>query len=783
MRLALTSLLRRIALTAIACVATPAHAGWGSMGKINANPPLLNEKFGCSVAVDGEWMAVGASDSTVGAARNTGAVHLFRNVDGAWVYKQSLTQDSPLAFQAFGNAVALRGGTLAVGSWGSSGFAGRVMVFTRGVDDVWNLTATLAPADPQPGKPALFGWSLSLDTPSDAPPVIVVGRPNDATESFGALYVFEFDGTDWQQVKKLTLPEPVAGDQLGTNVSVRNGTVVAGIARRRVAALFRREAGVWAAAGTLQDADFQSTDGFGSAVASGGSFVAVGAPSRPGDLGMSKVGAVVIFTSSGGTWRQTATLALDSPRPGDNFGYALAACASGPGGVPMLVASAPGFDAPAADSGVAFAYSLKPGGWQLQDTDLWCKEAISGQFAGKQLAASSDGLMVALASELPRGSIGGVFPVQWLPISTGSQATRAGGSGDQGGTGTGGSSGGGSSGGGSGGSSGGGLSTGDPGNPNGNFGQGGRPRPLQPLPPLTASFGKVTDTVIVDAGALQSVIGLQTDGVQRAGEPQMKVLATYPAAWKLAATGDCNGDASGDLIWEDDTRNIRVWLRDGTKYVAQNTLRALAATESVVGSVDFDGDGVQDVITRDTGTKQVHVLRMRNGTPTTEWDVNLPTLDWKVVPHRLESGLLLRHDRSGEVVRMTRDPLTGVIASKPFPSPPPSARIEGLGDFDGNGTDDMVTRDPESGELSIWRLDKKGGLVDMRDTGLDGGRWRIEAVRDWDGNGCDDLLVSEGGGGRLIVLYMHFQDGVMKVLKSRVIGNTGGARVVDVTQR
>ena len=56
-------------------------------------------------------------------------------------------------------------------------------------------------------------------------------------------------------------------------------------------------------------------------------------------------------------------------------------------------------------------------------------------------------------------------------------------------------------------------------------------------------------------------------------------------------------------------------------------------------------------------------------------------------------------------------------------------------------------------------------------------------MRDWDGNGCDDLLVSEGGRGRLIVLYMHYADGVMKVLKSRVIGDTSGARVVDVTPR
>jgi hypothetical protein len=174
---------------------------------------------------------------------------------------------------------------------------------------------------------------------------------------------------------------------------------------------------------------------------------------------------------------------------------------------------------------------------------------------------------------------------------------------------------------------------------------------------------------------------------------------------------------------------------------------------------------------------------MRNGTSAAEWTIDLPSLAWYVVPQRLDNGLLLRHGASGEVVHTTRDALTGAISSKPFPSPPPSAIIEGLGDFDGDGYPDMVTRDPESGELTIWRIDQRGRLVEARDTGIDGSRWRVEAVRDWDGNGVDDLLISEGGSGRLVVLSLHFEGKMTKILRSRVIGSTGGARVVDVTPR
>jgi hypothetical protein len=764
-------------------VARPAGAGWNAMGKVNAIPPLLNEKFGCSVAVDGEWMAVGASDSTIGAARSTGAVHLFKNDNGTWVFRQSLTQESPLMFQAFGNAVALRGGTLVVGSWGTSGFSGRAFVYTRDGADIWNLAATLAADDPQPTKPALFGWSLSLDTPSGAPPVIAIGRPNDASNSTGAVYVFEFDGTTWNQVSKLRAPDATAGDQLGTNVSVRNGTLVAGASRRRRAFVFQRIDGQWTATATLQDAGGLPNDGFGSSVASAGNFVAVGSPSRASTEGQTRAGAVSVFTESSGAWRQTATIALDVARTSDNFGFAIVAAPSGPDGRPMLVASAPGFDVPNVDSGVAFAYSFGPTGWSKQFSDLWSQQALRGQFAGKALAISANGGMVALSSELPRGSIGGAFPMQWLAGNSGTPATDSGSTGSggasSGGTGSGSDGGSGSGSGGDGGD----LSSGGTGDPNGNFGQGGRPRPLQPLPALPASFGSVTDTVIVDAGGVNAVVGLQIDGVQQLGGPEAKVLATYPASWTLAATGDANGDASGDLIWQDADRKIAVWLRDGTNFTARNTLRALAPAETIVASMDFDGDGVDDVVTRDTDAKQVNVLRMRNGTSTTEYNITLPDLSWRVVPHGRETGILLRQDGTGQVVLVTRDLLTGAISSSGFPSPEPEAAIEGMGDLDGNGTTDMVSRNPETDEITIWRMNRNNQVVSARDLGIDGGRWRIEAIRDWDGNGCDDLLLSRGGSGKLVVLYMHFEGGVEKILKSRMIGSIGGSRVVDVTRR
>jgi hypothetical protein len=779
-------ILRALLVAAFVFLTAPhADAGWTSQGKVNATPPLLNEKFGISASVDGDWMAVGASESTVGIARATGSVHMFKRNGNAWEFRQTLFTRSPLVFQIFGCAVALRGNTLVVGSWGSNSFAGRAFVFTRDGNDTWTQTKMLEPLDPQPSKPALFAWSLSLDIPAGAPPVIAVGRPNDGDASHGAIYVFEFANGDWSQVAKLVSPSPVAAQQLGTTVSVQGGLIVGGMPRAARADAFRRVNGVWKHDGILSSSVQAPGDGFGSAVASGGTFVAIGAPTR-GTSGLSKTGAITIFERTQKAWTIGAELSLPAGRSGDNFGYALAATATGPGNLPLVIVGAPGYDVPETDSGVAIAYQRVSGVWTRMSTDLWAPTAIRGQFAGKVVAVSALGREALLSSDLPRGSIGGAFPMAWRDDTSGSSVDDQDDSGGGGG-GTGPIGGDAGDGTGNDGTGGGGGGDEDPlgggGDLGSGVGDGSRPRAPKQLPPLAAGFGRVTDTIVIDTGAERSIVGLQTDGIQRFEGPEVQVLATYPSTWNLEVTGDVNGDASGDLVWRDGDGKIRTWLRDGTAFLAKKQLRALDAGERVVAAMDFDGDGVQDIVTRAADQRQIRVLRMREGEPTTEFSFDMPGGGWSVVPHALDSGMLIRHGPSGTVRRVRRNPLSGEITIEDAPSPGASTRIEGIGDLDGDGNLDMVCRDPSDDAISIWRMDRQGKLISARDTGLDGGKWKVEAVRDWDNNGCDDLLVSEGGSGRLIVLSMHFQDGVVKVLKSRVIADIGGARVVDVTLR
>jgi hypothetical protein len=632
---------------------------------------------------------------------------------------------------------------------------------------------------------------VSIDMPTGAPPVIAVGRPNDSTQSTGAIYMFEFDGTAWTQVAKLRAPSANTRDQLGLNVSVCNGTVCGGIPSRRRVAIFERTNGVWGEGVEASDEASVAGDSFGTSVASGGSFVAVGSANRASEDGqVLRAGAVIVFEhfpSRGGLWDKTNTIRLATPMASDSFGYSLAAAPTGKDDRPTLLIGAPGYDSVATNAGAAFCYQRALlGDWRRSDTDLWSDAALASEYSSKWLAISASGRFAALASELPRGSIGGAFPMRLIEDASGSSASQGSGSGSTGGTGA--SSGGGSGSGTTGGSSGGGgdnngdLSGGGSANPNDSVGQGGRPRPITPLPPLMAPFGAVQSTLLFDTGIENTIMGLQTDGQTPRG--RVVTVASVPDGWQLAAVGDTNGDASSDLIWVDADRKIRVWSRDGITFPTKETLRALGTNESVVASMDFDGDGVDDIITRDPIGKVVTAIRMRDGKATgVEYHFSIPSSSWQVVTHKLVGGMLIRDAATGAVKRVTRDAVHGTITIADAPSPSRDEVIEGVGDLDGDGNDDMVCRNPDTGDVSIWRLDENGKLISMRVMCLNGLLWKIEGVHDWDGDGIEDLLLSHDHARRLIVMHVLFEDGQSTFGTNLRIGNMGTARLIDVADR
>ncbi|MCE9618294.1 MAG: FG-GAP-like repeat-containing protein [Planctomycetes bacterium] len=775
-------------------LASPSSAGWVINDKLTAYPAITKEKFGCSVATDGNWLAVGATDTAIVGFRSTGAVHLFERVGDQWLFRQTLFHPAPFSFQAFGNAVALRQDHLVVGSWGSNGFAGRAFVYTRGGDGRWTLAATLEAADPQPAKPALFGWSVSLDMPSSGPGVIAVGRVNDTINSTGAIYVFEGRDGTWTQVSKLTASDATRSDQLGTSLSVRDGTLVAGVPRRRVAYIFTRsmvgDTPVWSQTAKLSAAASALGDNFGFSVASAGNFVAVGAPSRLGSAGESRAGAVVIFYSNGTIWQEGATITARSEISGDSFGYAVGAAPLPNSVQGIVVGSALSRDTPLANSGAAFAFRGSANSWKLDDTDLWTSAAVANQNIGKSLGISSDGSVVALATDGPTNSTGGAFPFVFdAASSSGSGATSGssgGGSSGSGGSGSGGSGGGGSSGSGGSGDTG---SAGGPGDdPADTFGAGGNVRPVNALSPLQNNIGMVSDTLVADNAVSQTITGLQlahpeTLNAELQASPLL--LATYPGNLRLVAVADCNGDGGSDLLWQDrNTNEVVLWTRDGTTITKTKVVATPAAGVTAVAAYDVQGDGsADDILLLNPATSTLSVVNMYDGEAVNTVDLAMPGGGWRPVPYPfIANSVLIRNPGTGELRRITM-PDTGVDSRTiEVGSPPASYEIQAIGDLDADGQPDLVARSAADDQVRFYLMN--GNSISQVCTGIPTGHWNVTGLRDFDSNGVLDLLLSESGGDRrIVVLYMQVLSNIPQIKSNQVVGRLGMGGVVGLGTR
>lgn len=789
------------------------RAGWVLNDKLTAYPAIAKEKFGCSVATDGNWLAVGATDTLVGRFRATGAVHIFERVGDQWFFRQTLFNPNPASFQAFGNSIALRQDHLVVGSWGSDTFAGRAFVYTRNASGRWGLIQTLEASDPQEGKPALFGWSVSLDMPATGSGVIAVGRVNDSDTSTGAVYVFEGRDDSWSEVAKLTAKDATKSDQLGTNVSVRNGTIIVGVPRRRVAYIFSRalmnSKPVWSQTAKLAPISQAIGDNFGYSVASGGNFVAVGAPSRVGDDGETRAGAVTIFYAEGNIWREGSTVLQLTERiqnASDSFGYAVAVAPLPNSSQCVLVASAPSRDSPLSNSGAAFAFRGAGNSWTIDDSDLWTTTGLVNQNIGKAVGISADGSVVALATDGPTNSPGGAFPFVFNQSGSTGTGTVGGGS-SSGGSSGGGSSGGGSSGGSSsgGGSSGGstsggtssdsGSSGGGPGdNLGAEFGSGGKIRSINSLPPLYNNLGQVSSTVFAENSISQAMYGLQIsygDNLESTIRASTKLLCTYPDNLRLVEVADCDGDGGSDLLWQDRVTNeVILWTRDGAKILSKKVLITPGPGVKAVAAYDIQGKGgAANIILLNAATSTLNVLTIYDGAVVSTDTLTMPSGGWRPVPFAfIPNSVLIRKPNTGELLRITL-PDTGVASRTiAVDSPPANYEIQTIGDIDSDGQNDIVARSEGDDQVRFYMMD--GNKLSQVCTGLPTAHWNVVGMQDWDGNGVNDLLVSENGGDRrIIVLYMEVKSyvngsvSIPQIKGNQVLGRLGMGTVVGLGPR
>lgn len=373
------------------------------------------DRYGASVAIDGDTAIIGAwGDDDLGT--DSGSAYIYtRDISGVWSLQQKLTASDGVADDKFGWVVSLEGDIAVIGrdSWNwDLTKLGAAYVFTRDSNGVWSETQKLTAFDQAPGD--LFGQRVALNGNT-----LMVGAvgDDDGGLSTGSVYVYTSDiNGNWNFHQKLHASNAAELDLFGAALSLDGDTAVitatgydhgTELLDTGIVYVFVRDtAGVWSESQTLlpPQADMLNNI-FGQSIAVNGDTILIGADfdDQAGD----NAGASYLFIrDANGVWSQQQKLIASDALPGDYFGQSVAI----DGG--SLIIGAYGDDDNGLQTGSVYVFSRDSSGVWNEHLKLLASDAVDYDY----LAMGPTGIGISADTVLAGAEMGDTT----LGVSTGS---------------------------------------------------------------------------------------------------------------------------------------------------------------------------------------------------------------------------------------------------------------------------------------------------------------------------------------------------------------------------
>ena len=210
-------------------VFTRSGTAWNQQAKLNASVAAFGDFFGYGVAIDGETAVIGShGDDDDGQL--SGSAYIFTRSGTTWNQQAKLTAADAASGDRFGISVAVDGETAVIGSYldddGGIG-SGSAYVFVRS-GNAWSQQAKLTADDAAPNDQFGF-YFIAVDGDMA---VVGANRDDDGGTDSGSAYVFVRSGATWSQQDKLTAADAAAGDQFGFAVAMDGQTIIVGAAKK-----------------------------------------------------------------------------------------------------------------------------------------------------------------------------------------------------------------------------------------------------------------------------------------------------------------------------------------------------------------------------------------------------------------------------------------------------------------------------------------------------------------------------------------------------------------------
>jgi hypothetical protein len=323
--------------------------------KIVASDRSANDRFGWSVAISGDYAMVGApyeDDDASGGATLTdaGSAYIFVRSGSTWTQQQKIVAGDRAVQDNFGYSVGISGDYAIVGAWSededASGGAtlanaGSAYIFVRS-GSTWSQQQKIVASD----RAAVDYLGFSVAISGDYAMVGAWLEDEDASggatlSGAGSAYIFARSGNTWSQQQKIVANDRAASDQFGYSVAISGNYAIVGanledenasggatLTDAGSAYIFVRSGNIWAQQQKIVASDRAVADQFGFSVAISGDYAMVGAyledENASGSATLSDAGSAYIFVRSGGSWSQQQKIVPSDRAVADQFGWSVA---------------------------------------------------------------------------------------------------------------------------------------------------------------------------------------------------------------------------------------------------------------------------------------------------------------------------------------------------------------------------------------------------------------------------------------------------------------------------
>jgi hypothetical protein len=288
--------------------------------KLTASDGAGGDRFGIKVSISGNYALIGAyQDDDNGS--NSGSAYIFEYDGTTWNETSKLLASDGEANDNFGLNVSIFGDTAMVGSPkddDNGTNAGAVYVY-RFNGTEWVQEVKLLASDGESNDN--FGIRFSI---VDNLAIVGANLDDDQGSNSGSVYIFRYDGSQWNEEAKLIASDGSANDHYGRSVFITDSLAIVGArldddmgTNSGSAYVYRFDGTHWVEEAKLLASDGSSADNFGHSTSIFEETILVGA--REG--GSNGCGQVYLFRFNGFEWIEETIFTPENGMYADEFGH------------------------------------------------------------------------------------------------------------------------------------------------------------------------------------------------------------------------------------------------------------------------------------------------------------------------------------------------------------------------------------------------------------------------------------------------------------------------------